>query len=175
MGYGIMPYRVSLSRLATRFGNPNSSKRSKARRACASIASNMDDLFGGDGPGYMDIVEELLDGKATHRGYGAWYWYAIERMIGDLGQFLHNGEWYPSRADAFWDHPAARLYDIDAPMDIPSPDDFPTVFVIRNAELNDALLAGFREKISDDAQYRSFSHWVNEAKRYKQDLVLYYY
>lgn len=175
MSYGISPYRISLSRLATRFGNPNSGKRSKARRACASISSNMEDMFEDDGPSYMDIVEELLEGKATHPNHGAWYWYAIEQMINELGRWLPNNNWYPADPEAFWSHSACNLYDIDSPMDIPTPDDFPTVFVIRFAELGDGLLEGFREKIADDDQFSEFSYWVKEAKRYKQDIVMFYY
>ncbi|HHG83688.1 MAG TPA: hypothetical protein ENJ82_02970, partial [Bacteroidetes bacterium] len=121
MGYGITPIRVNLGRLASRFGNTNSGKRSKARRACAPNASDIDSIFGGDGPSYMEIVEELLDAKASHKDMGAKYWYAIEGLATHLGRVMYNSAWYPASADAFWDISAFKLYDIDAPMDIPNP------------------------------------------------------
>lgn len=170
-----MPIRVNLGRLRTRFGSTNSGKRSKIRRACAGIAANVDDLFEENDPAYMDLVEELLDGKATHENMGAKYWYAIKEMAESLGKWLNNSEWYPASPDLFWNHSAIHLYDIDAPMIVPSPDDFPAVFTLRNADMTDELLEEFKNLIEDEAQFRQFSGWVTDARRYKQDLLMFYY
>jgi hypothetical protein len=135
----------------------------------------MAELFDDDGPAYMEIVEDLLDGKATFKHHGAWYWYAIEQIIADLGRRLSNGSWYPGNSEPFWSHASCCMNDIDSPMQIPAPDDFPSVFVIRNSALSDELVVDFREKISDEDQFSEFSRWVKEAQRYKQDLVMFYY
>ena len=168
-----MPYRVSLSRLATRFGNPVAKKRSKARRACLSVQSEMDDLFDHWEVSYSDVVEDLLDAKASYPNAGAMYWYAIKQIIEDLGRWLPNNGWYPADPDALWSASSASLYDIDAPMKLPSPDDFPTVFVVRGPKLDD-FLAELDGKVEAN-QLSEVAYWVKEAKRYRQDLVLYYH
>jgi hypothetical protein len=173
MGYGIMPYRVSLGRLATRFGNPVAKKRNQARRACLRVQSQMDDLFDHWDISYKDVVEDLLEGKASYENAGAMYWYAIKQIIEDLGRWLPNSEWYPADADAIWNAPEVKLYDIDSPESFPSPDDFPTVFVVRSERL-EAFHEGLKDKV-ETAQWNEVGYWVKEAKRYRQDLVMFYH
>jgi hypothetical protein len=57
---------------------------------------------------------------------------------------------------------------------IPAPDDFPTVFVILNATLDDAFVH-LKEHNKDDEQVAEFGDWVADAKATGEDLVLYYY
>ena len=45
MSYGIMPYRVSLSRLRTRFGITVTAKRTKIRKACYILGRNVDQIL----------------------------------------------------------------------------------------------------------------------------------
>ncbi len=176
MSYGIMPYRVSLSRLRTRFGITVTAKRTKVRKACYILGRNVDQMDSSpEAPVFNDIVTELLDGKATHSKYGYKYWYAIKGFVESLGQFLNNSEWYPADADVFWKTKAFKLYDIDAPMKIPSPDDFPTVFVLRAENMTDKLLKELEKELGNGEQYWQVSGWIQEAKRYKQDLVLFYH
>lgn len=176
MSYGIMPYRVSLSRLRTRFGITVTAKRGKIRGACYHLRQSVDELDSSeDAPKFDEIVVELLDGKAEHSKYGYKYWYAIKGFVEALGQFLNNNEWYPADASVFWETKAFKLYDIDAPMKIPTPDDFPTVFVLRGENMTDELMSELKEKIEDDEQYQQVASWIREAKRYKQDLMLFYY
>lgn len=167
-----MAYRVNLARMATRFGNPKSAKRSKARNACYRFA-------GEDAEGevtYNEIVKEMInDAKASHKNLGYKYWYAIKGLVEDMGQSLPNSCWYPSPADVFWEHPNFNLYDIDAPMEIPHPDDFPTVFVLRYVNMTDELATQLEEMIEDDGQLEEVNYWLKEAIRYKQDLVLFYH
>jgi hypothetical protein len=176
MAYGIIPYRVNLGRLASRFGMKDEAKRSKIRRMCSGYANNIDGLAYDEGvPKFMDIVEELLDGKATHTKYGYIYWYAIKGFVEELGLFIQNADWYPASADIFWENPHFVLYGIDAPMEIPTPDDFPTVFVLRNDRMNDDLIESLVKKLSNNVQIDQLKNWIKEAKRYKQDLILYYH
>lgn len=176
MGYGIMPYRVNLERLSSRFGMEDKAKRSKIRKMCSRDANNIDSLaYGDEVPKFMDIVEELLDGKATHAKFGYIYWYAIKGFVEELGRFMHNADWYPASADIFWENPNFVLYDIDALMQIPTPDDFPTVFVLRNNKMTDELIESLVEKLSDSYQIAQLKNWIKEAKQYKQDLVLFYH
>jgi hypothetical protein len=176
MSYGIMPYRVSLSRLQTRFGNPDKAKRRKTRDACVRYAREIDELDSApDAPTFMQVVDDLLDGKVEHPNYGHKYWYALKGFIESIGKFLNNNYWYPASADVFWDIDAFKLYDIDAPMKIPSPADFPTVFVLRGDRMTDKLLKELEEKIEDREQFLQVAAWIKEAKRYKQDLVLFYH
>jgi len=174
MGYGIMPYRVNLERLSTRFGNSKSAKRSKARNACLRYIDRSDNNPGE--PTYGEIISEMIDdATATHEGFGHKYWYALQGLIADMGRLLPNGNWYPSPADAFWGNSKFDLYDIDAPMDIPTPDDFPTVFVLRAANMTDELVEQLSKSIDDEDQLKEVERWIKEAKQYKQDLVLYYH
>lgn len=174
MGYGIMPYRVSLSRLQTRLGNIN--KRNKTRGDCARYARGIDELDSApDAPTFMQVVDNLLDGKVDYPNYGHKYWYAIKGLIESLGQFLNNNCWCPSPADVFWNIEAFKLYDLGTPMRIPSPDDFPVVFVLRGYNMTDELLKELEEKIEDQEQFLQVAAWIKEAKRYKQDLVLFYH
>lgn len=176
MSYGIMPYRVSLSRLSTRFGNTNNSKRSKIRRICLKDANDVDELDSNpDAPLFKDIVENMLDAKIDHPEYGYKYWYALRGFIESIGQFLMNNHWYPASADVFWKMEAFKLYDIDAPMEIPAPNDFPTVFVLRGENMTDDLIENLKAEIAEEDQFRQTSFWIQESKRYKQDLILFYH
>jgi uncharacterized protein YaaR (DUF327 family) len=77
--------------------------------------------------------------------------------------------------DVFFDIEAFKLYDVDAPMKIPNPADFPVVFVLRGDNMTDELLKELEEKIEDQEQFLQVADWIKEAKRYKQDLVLFYH
>ncbi|MCI5054716.1 MAG: hypothetical protein MRY83_01340 [Flavobacteriales bacterium] len=173
MSYGIMPYRVNLERLSTRFGNPKSNKRSKARLACKEAVRGMDD---DEDVSFDEIIKEMIDeAKASHENLGYMYWYALKGLIEDLGSFMTNSSWYPASCDIFYDSKDITLYDIDSPMDIPTPDDFPTVFVFRKENMKEENIADLLNSLEDSDQKREFNHWIEEAKRYKQDLVLYYH
>lgn len=178
MGYSITPYRVSLERLCSYFGIEDKGKRSKIRAMCRKKADNIDELaYGKAVPKFMDVVEELLDGKATHAQAGYVYWYAIEGFIEELGQVMYANDWIHASEEAqiFWDYEDFGVYDIDAPMEIPTPDDFPTVFVLHNAMMTDELVNALVQEVTDSYQIAQLENWIKEAKRYKQDLVLYYY
>lgn len=174
MSYGIMPYRVNLDRVKSRFGCTVSSKRSKIKKACARYAKQIDEWDDENTPTMMEIVEELLDGKATHANLGYKYWYALKGFMEDLGRFMSNREWYPASADVFFDLSEFGLYNIDAPMKIPTPDDFPTVFVLKSENMTPDLDLKLQQKLSG-GQLREIQSWINEAKQYKQDIVLYYH
>ena len=178
MGYSITPYRVSLERLSTYFGIEDKGKRSKIRAVCRRKADNIDELAYGEAiPKFMDIAEELLDGKVTHNQYGYLYWYAIEGFMEVLGSVMYANDWIHASEEAqvFWKHREFVLYDIDAPMEIPTPIDFPTVFVLHNNLLSDELVKSLEQEITNSYQIAQLKNWIKEAKRYKQDLVLYYY
>ena len=171
-----MPYRVSLSRLRTRFGLTVTAKRSKVRKFCYHLARSVDEMdSSNDAPKFHDIVTELLDGKAEHLNYGYKYWYAIKGFVESIGQLLPNDQWYPADASIFWNTNAFKLYDIDAPMKIPTPDDFPTVFVLRAENMTNELLTELVNKLGNDKPYWQIAGWIQQAKRYKQDLILFYH
>ncbi len=174
MGYGITAYRANMQRVATRFGIKVSKKKSPVRKACRPRAAAIDELYDDEPPLFLDIVEELLDGKAEHEDQGARYWYAYEGFVQALGQRLANNEFYPGDAEPFVSHSAFRIYDIDAPMDIPHPDDFPMVLTLRKDAMTDDVVAEVVAEMSAE-QGRQFSFWIKEARQYKQDLVLFYY
>ena len=174
MSYGIMPYRVNLARVGTRFGNEKTAKRQKARNACFRHLSQYDT----DGSNVMNhtLVKEMInEAKASHQNCGHRYWYALKGLIEDMGRLLNNRAWYPASADFFWDNPFFKLYDIDSPMEIPEPDDFPVVFVLRYAAMSDDFLAMCEEKLEDEEQLSEMKSWIKQAKRYRQDLVLFYH
>lgn len=174
MSYGIMAFRVNLARMATRFGNSKSAKRSKARRACLRYTDASDDMEGE--ATYSEIIKEMIDdSKASHSNLGYKYWYALKGLMEDLGTQLPNSNWYPASADVFWSHPNFNLYDIDSPMEIPHPDDFPSVFVLRHKNMNEELISQLEKEIEDKDQLNELVHWIGSASQYKQDLVLYYH
>ncbi len=176
MAHGILPYRISLERLQSRIGLNDIAKENKIKEGCIRHAKNIDSLANdGETPKFMDIVEELLTGKINHTEYGYIYWYAIKYFIEDLGQSLPNSNWYPSSADLFFDNPSFILYGIDFTRTIPKPEDFPTVFVLNKEKMNDELLISLKEKIADMGQFSELTSWIVTAKKYKEDLVIYYH
>lgn len=174
MGYGITVYRVSLQRLCTRLGTQDKARKNRLREVCLKRAKNMDSLGHETTPSFMEIVEELLDGKATYKT-GYLYWYAIQSFVDDLGVSLANNHWYPASAEIFWDIKDFVLYEINAPMKIPQPDDFPLVFVLKHQNMKPELQHILQEKIQNQAQLTQFQYWIKEAQTYKQDLILYYH
>ncbi len=174
MSYGITPYRINLERLSTRFGNTNTAKRWKVRSSCNRRAGQID-AIDTDAPSLDQFALDLLDAKISHPGYGYKYWYALEAFMDELGARIPNRHWYPASADFFWNNDKFNLYDIDAPMSIPKPDDFPVVFVLRAANMTDELKTDLENGIEDADQLAELKSWIADAKRYKQDLALFYY
>ncbi len=173
-----MPYRVSLELLRDCFGSEDNTLKDKLRERCKKAEREIEGMAANDDtPYFKDIVEELLDGKATHtnRKYGYIYWYAIENFIKVIGLQMYANDWSHASADAFWDNKAFKLYDIDAPMPITKPDDVPTVFVLRNAMMTDELESNLEQKVTNSYQIAQLKNWLKEAKQYQQDLVLYYF
>lgn len=169
-----MPYRVNLARVGTRFGNEKTNKRTKAKNACLRYLHDFEDEAGG--LSNRALISEMIDeSKASHQNLGYKYWYAIKGLVEYLGGHLNNNAWYSASADFFWDNPFFKLYDIDSPMEIPEPDDFPVVFVLRYAAMSDDFLAMCEEKLDDEEQLIEMKEWVKKAKQYRQDLVLFYH
>lgn len=180
MGYGIMPYRVNLDRLATRFGTSNKPKRREIVKECSRRANSIDSdaAHYQNAPKFMEIVEELLDGKATHEKFGWMYWYAIEGFCEVLGRPMMNDQWAripTTEMDFFYEN--FSLWDIpNAPMTIPTPNDFPTVFVLHPERISDEFIqTTLKEAVPEYFQYGQIKSWLEAAKQYKQDLVLFYY
>jgi hypothetical protein len=175
MGYGIMPYRVSLERLRSRLGTQDEARRQRLKGVCLKKAQDMDRLGSNSAPKFMEIVEELLNGQVKHEQYGYLYWYAIKCFISDLGVMLDNGKWYPASADMFWEMGAFALYDIGTSIKIPASDDFPVVFVLSQEKMTQDFIQTLSEKVKEQGQLSQLTAWVKEAKLYQQDLVLFYH
>jgi hypothetical protein len=175
MGYGITAYRVNLDRLQTRFGVKDSKKRNTMLKACYGRRNSIDELGDESSPRFIDYANDLLNGTVSYPGNGFKYWYAIECFIGELGHLLNNNAWYPSPCDILFDFNEIKLYDIGRPLRIPGSDDFPTVFVLRKENMTDEFIRSFEEKHNDADQVYAMKNWIDQAKRYKQDLVMYYY
>lgn len=176
MSYGIIPYRISLDRLQSRIGMNDIAKKNKLKESCIRHSKNIDSLANSaETPKFMDIVDELLNGKINHINFGYIYWYAIKYFIEDLGNSLPNTQWYPSSAEIFFEHPSFDLYGIDFVMTIPKPEDFPTVFVLPNEKMDELLINSLKEKIVNVGQFSELNNWIVLAKKYKEDLVLYYH
>ena len=186
MGYGIMPYRVNLDRVTSLIGTSKEHVREDVKSYCSRRASRIDSLSssGENDPKFMDIVEELLDGKATHKHYGFMYWYAIEDFIKMCGTMMVNTELVSVRAgdmDFFF-----RKFKMNnhfrSPLtfSIPTPDEFPTVLVKLSSEIDEFLMTTFKEAPLkfpqfSETEYEQIQSWLVEAKQNEQDLVLYYY
>lgn len=185
MSYGIIPYRVNLKRVAALIGTTDTSTRKKVIKHCSKRAALIDDLADSDNaPQFMEVVEELLDGKATHERYGFMYWYALESFITLLGQRLDNTYWKRIPAgemDFFFQKFNLFNAALPLPMSIPKPNDMPIVFVLPASEItNDfkAMVVNMmlkRESNYENIQLLEVVEWIESAKRYKQDLVLFYY
>lgn len=174
MGYGITGYRVNLSRMNTRFSHEKAAKRSAAKNACIENISNWD-VEEGD-PTHTELIDELIDeSKASYNHLGYKYWYAIEGLISDLGTCLDNSEWYPCDPEVFEDDFRFKMYNINTSFEIPTPDDFPSVLTFFAEDMTEEATTQISNKIDDEDQKNSFLQWVKAAKRYKQDIVLFYY
>jgi hypothetical protein len=172
MGYGIMPYCVKMDRVERAFGSHDGQLEaailSEHGRRMARMDSNFDDTP------MADILHDFIAGTVSYPQEGYKYWYAIEMIMQSIGQMLPNGAWYPADIDALWSLQGCRLYSIQTAVKIPSPDDFPTVFIIRNADI-DAARTDAQSKMKDAEQLAEFETWCNRAHASASDLALYYY
>jgi hypothetical protein len=180
MGYAISAYRVNLERVESRFGIADKPKRRKIINRCAARAASIDELgsYKTDPPKFMEIVEELLDGKATHERFGFMYWYAIECFMEELGREMvpRDNYWEGRNLDLDFFYKHFSLWSIPAPMTIPTPDDFPTVFVLPAERITEEFMTTtVNAAVPEYFQRGQLQSWLKNSKQYKQDLVLFYY
>jgi hypothetical protein len=172
MSYGITPYLVKISAVASSFGGQDAALKADIVADCGKRMARLDDWFE-DTP-MADILTDFLAGKVSYPGEGFKYWYVIEMIIQHLGLRLDNGAWYPSDSDPIWSLKGCSMYLLDTAVPIPSPDDFPSVFMVPHARLDEALADG-QSKITDPEQLAEFVAWCTKGKDRGLDLVLYYY
>lgn len=173
MGYGITPFRVRWSRIEACFGMADLAQRDKILAACEVRIEKLDEWFD-DGTPFEVILRDFLAGQVSYPDEGYKYWYAIELLAAGFGQSLDNNAWYPAKIDTLWELDACKLFLLRTAVPIPSPDDFPTVFVILHATL-DAALAQLKALHKDADQVAEFTEWCHQAQETGEDLVLYYY
>lgn len=179
MGYGLMPYRINISKIEDLYGTQDTELKTKIIQSCADYFNRLDDDFEiEDGwLGSKTIMESFLNGALEKVEYNsAKHWYIVELLIRGFGQDLNNGSWYPANIDPLYSLSEFRMYLIEkqGKINLKSPDDFPVVFTIENEKLDEALNS-IKANYSDPGQVNEFASWVQEAKDHAQDLVLYYY
>ncbi len=172
MGYGIMPYRVKLAEIEQLFGTSDQELASRIRNGIQARLQQLDNSFGD--PSATEILTDFLDGKISHPQSGHLYWYVIEAMIRYFGTFLANGEWYPVRDEEIYKVAGTSMYHLRISKKIPSPDDFPSVYMVFHADLDKASMS-IKDTDHDAAQKAQFEDWCTKAKSAGQDLVMYYY
>lgn len=179
MGYGLMPYRINISKIEGLYGTQNTELKTNIIQACSSEFNRLDEDFETE-DGWLEsrtIMEAFLNGALEKIEYNsAKHWYIVELLIRGFGQDLDNGSWYPANIDPLYGLSEFRMYLIEkqGKINLKSPDDFPVVFTIENGNLDEALNS-IKTNYSDSGQVNEFVSWVREAKDQDQDLVLYYY
>ncbi len=108
-------------------------------------------------------------------------WYIIEAAIDNHrnSQFLPNDQWYPSSLPSFlYQLPQVHHCSyISNELAIPSPDDFPGVYLVLNDQLQ-SLFHQLEEDtsiIEDDEQRQQFLSWLTLSQNHAQDLIIFNY
>jgi hypothetical protein len=189
MGYGITPYTCNLPLLKSLLDPEDDTittmTRERKQQLQTQCIEGLENRLSNSGLATPDdiraAVSELFTGAATNRDHGFIYWYAIEYVMQTypgLSSYLDNSAWYPAPADVFFNSDCVGLFNIDylPGKTVAGPDDFPTVFVIRNDDLDDFAteISSLQENM-DDEQVGEVQAWIRQAKQSERSLVLFYY
>lgn len=187
MGYGVMAYRVDIDRLRTLCGSgDNQARRAICGRFRTDIARLNDDLDCSNdrgAPSVFTAIEHLvMGGDKTLPGH--LYGYGFKYMVEFSGRFLNNGPFYPcpssyleSTVDPALRATGAAISMSDlifrgAPVDFPSPDDFPAIGYWTAAEVAAAagpLQSGTTEEV------RTVAAWAASAAAEDKGVVGFYH
>lgn len=178
MGYGIVAYAVNLEQVEKPFGSNNEALKCKIVSLSQDRMESLDDQLGGTS--LQEFANDYFNGTINHREEAYKYWYWVEILCEGYGKNLDNSWWYPSSGAAkpWFDYEHFKLYGLETKPYIPSPDDFPTVFMVRNADLDNAyanIYDQWQKGIYTSEQTQQFQEWVEIAQKDKWDLVLFYY
>ncbi|MEV4513240.1 hypothetical protein AB0K00_30225 [Dactylosporangium sp. NPDC049525] len=187
MGYGVMAYRVDIDKLSALCGSgDNQMRRVICGRFRTDIARLNDDLDCSNdrgAPSVFTAIEHLvMGGDKTLPGH--LYGYGFKYMVEFSGRFLNNEHFYPcpsSYLDSTVD-PALKatgagitMSDLifrGAPVDFPSPDDFPAIGYWTADEVAAAaepLRAGTTDEV------RAIAAWTADAAAERKGIVGFYH
>jgi hypothetical protein len=192
MGYGIMPYSVSLATVRAVLGSKNAALLKRLRRKYASTLEHDRD------PDLevctADALTHLVRGTPLHPDYGSRYGYAFKLLCDHFGEFLPNSAWSACPRITDWVKKvdkalkkagvppklfgvAAHLVDRWAPIAIPEAGDWPGIGYLLASELpavesalDAADLAGITNpEVRESAE--EVALWVSMCEEEEQDLV----
>jgi hypothetical protein len=187
MGYGVMAYRVDIDKLRALCGSgDNQMRRVICGRFRADITRLNDDLDCSNdrgAPSVFTAIEHLvMGGDKTLPGH--LYGYGFKYIVEFSGRFLNNSHFYPcpsSYLDSTID-PALKatgagitMSDLifrGAPVDFPSPDDFPSIGYWTADEVAaaaDPLRTGTTDEV------RAVAAWTAEAAVEHKGIVGFYH
>lgn len=178
MSYGVTAFAVNLNQIEEPFGSQDEELKNEIVSQVKERFDSIDEQLGGTP--MVDITDDYFKGEINHADDAKKYWYLIETLCIGFGRKLSNDHWYPFKGatEPWYDHEQFKLYGINTKPFLPSPDDFPLVFVLGNADLQDAYEAineqGEKDVYSIE-QVRQFSDWIENAQKDRWDLVLFYY
>ncbi len=122
------------------------------------------------------FFEDLFTGVIHNKNAGEKYWYAIESLVRHFGTLLSNEAWSHSRSSdigPIYDIEEFRMYLFTTTPRIPSPDDFPVVFVVEHKNIE--LCEEKSLVIRDEDKRNELIDWLTSAKENAEDLILFYY
>lgn len=177
MSYGVIAYAAPVEHVAGLFGSENDDLYGTILNQAGSALDQLDETFAGTSTRL--IGDGFFDGRFPDRGEDHKFWYFLEILYSGFGEDLPNDRWYPSRnaRDVLFSMTSAAMYDVGIP-GVPTPDDFPAVFVVRQTKLEEArseIGKAYQAGRLDEMQAEQFSGWIDAARASGRDLVLYYY
>lgn len=175
MSYGITAYSAPVDEINALFGSLDEAVKSEVRAATKEDLDSNDQYF--DGTPMAKFLDDFFSGTVSYPDEAFKYWYLFEALCGHFGTLLDNSEWYPARGayDELCDISACRMFPVYTTPSVPSPDDFPMVWMYRHGDLDEAAKEiGDCDDFSEE-QISQFQEWLQQCKASNRDLVLFYY
>jgi len=181
------------------FGTPTDSLMKTLKQKCAyrfeEDEDDFDDEDGGDTLTLEQALVDLLDGNELDSSFGHKYGYALELLCDHFGEPLDNSAW--DAMDIDWAlqveeemkqagidentiSPTDHLMFRGPPIQIPKPDDFPSIGFLRTNEIEGAAIAidaadpsGMDEEV--EGSVMQIRAWLRRCGELSSDLVCFYH
>jgi hypothetical protein len=200
MGYGIMPFSVSIARVQQAFGSrdkalADSLKQTFSHQLEQDAQDTDPDEDDDETPLTLEeALDEIIEGKGLRKTQGHKYGHALELLCWHFGTHLSNqsfcgmrwqwsdeveealtGAGVPTEVFSLQEHLMCR----GAPVKIPAPDDFPSIGFLKRAEIGPALQAiESADFASLDLEQQEaaaeIKGWLETCIKAQTDLVCFY-
>jgi hypothetical protein len=182
MGYGITAYTLKIKTLEGFCGFKNSKDPDYLRNhyydyfasSCMELTRDLRLKKYKAEQLWMDYLHGTIHKEAS----GLTYWRIVELFCTSFfGTRLQNDHWYPTSIDPLYKFSEFRMFYLNS-VELPSPDDFPAVFTIKQEDFNQAkasILKAHQEDWYDINAVNQFNSWTDTAIDKEGDLILFYY